>query len=63
MRRATYVRALALLAEAQGWDIVEADEMVYQPSVMVIADLFDVEPERVARDVLAVRAAGKPKGK
>lgn len=56
MKRASYragVRWIALNDEPCNLD---EEEVAYTISALLLADLFEVEPERVGRDVVRIRA-------
>lgn len=57
MKRASYRHAVEFIALNDEPTILDADAMTYYATVMLVADLFDVSTERVARNVVRYRNA------
>lgn len=57
MRRPTYGSAVLWIALNDETAETDAERIAQLISVVLVADIFGVEPERVARDVLERRAA------
>ena len=56
MKRASYRYGIAWIAVNDEPSETELDFVKFQISVVLLADLFGLEPERVAKDVLKHRA-------
>lgn len=57
MKRASYRHGVEILALNGDYDLDTVEALAADMTVDLLATLFAVEPERVARDVLRVRAA------
>jgi hypothetical protein len=55
MKRASYRTGVAWIATNDEPSMAEVEQVAELISVMLLADLFDVESERVARDVIRYR--------
>jgi hypothetical protein len=55
MRRASFRAGVAWIAMNDEPSMAEVEQVAELISVMLLADLFEVEPERVARDVIRYR--------
>jgi hypothetical protein len=55
MRRASYRAGVRWIAENDEPDSMEPGDVSYFVSSLLLADLFEVEPERVGRDVVRQR--------
>lgn len=55
MKRASYRNGVDFIANNDEPDILEPAEMVGYPTVFLLAELFGVSQERVARDVVRLR--------
>lgn len=58
MKRASYREAVAWVAlndSAADDDALEVEAVSGLVSTVLVADIFDVDPERVARDIIRVR--------
>lgn len=56
MKRASYRQGLQWIAVNDEPNELETDFVKYQISVILLADLFGVDPVKVAKDVLLTRA-------
>lgn len=59
MKRASYRAAIAWIADNDGdgdYERLEPEHVSFLISSVLVADLFDVDPERVGRDVIAYRS-------
>jgi hypothetical protein len=55
MKRASYRHAVEYIANNDEPSILDAEAMTYYATVQLVAEVFDVAPERVARDVVKRR--------
>jgi hypothetical protein len=55
MKRASYKHGIAWIAENDEPEDFDEDVVARQISVVLVADLFDVDPDRVACDVVKLR--------
>ena len=55
MKRASYRHGIAWIAENDEPEDFDECVVARQISVVLVADLFDVDPDRVARDVVRFR--------
>lgn len=55
MKRASYREGVEWIAHNDDWDPVTVKEVSTLISVVLLADLFGVAPERVAQDVVRSR--------
>ena len=55
MKRASYREGIEIIALNDSCDLETEEELVGMPSVFLLAHLFGVEQERVARDVIQYR--------
>ena len=55
MKRASYREAISVIALNDEPTVMSADAMTAMASVLVVAAIFDVTTERVARDVVKYR--------
>ena len=55
MKRPSYIRAVEHVALNDDPGVTDPSEIVGSVSVVLVSDLFDIEPERVARDVARYR--------
>lgn len=56
MKRASYRHGVYWIAVNDEPTMMDESEIADMVSTVLLADLFDVEPERVARDIVRVRA-------
>lgn len=55
MKRASYREGIEIIALNDNCDLETEDELIGMPSVFLLAHLFGVDQERVARDVVRYR--------
>lgn len=55
MKRASYREAVRFIAEEDEPLLMEVDDMNGMASVQLVACIFDVDADRVARDVIKLR--------
>jgi len=61
MKRASYREAVQWIADNDEPEDRDVEAIAGYVSTLLIADLFDVEPERIARDVAKYRARKPPR--
>ncbi len=60
MKRASYRHAIRWIADNDEGRERDADVIAWFVSSLLVADIFDVEPERVGRDVARIRERAAP---